>query len=83
MTSQDTEVTFSPSEQLVSITDTRGVITYVNVEFSRVSGYSPEELIGQHHNIVRHRDMPKAAFSDLWLKLKKKPSVAGYGQKPH
>jgi len=70
MTSQDTEVTFSPLEQLVSITDTRGVITYVNDEFSRVSGYTPEELIGQHHNIVRHRDMPTAAFADLWLKLK-------------
>jgi len=70
MTSQNTEVLFSQLEQLVSITDTRGIITYVNNAFSRVSGYSPEELIGQHHNIVRHSDMPSAAFSDLWQKLK-------------
>ena len=71
MTSHGTEVLFSQSEQLVSITDTRGVITYVNNDFSRVSGYSSEELVGQHHNIVRHSDMPSAAFADLWLKLKK------------
>ncbi|MCJ8300653.1 MAG: methyl-accepting chemotaxis protein, partial [Pseudomonadales bacterium] len=58
------------SDQLVSITDTRGIITYVNDEFSKVSGYTPEELIGQHHNIVRHSDMPSAAFADLWGKLK-------------
>ena len=70
MTSQNTEMLFSPSEQLVSITDTRGIITYVNDAFSRVSGYTQEELIGQHHNIIRHSDMPSAAFADLWQKLK-------------
>jgi PAS domain S-box-containing protein len=70
MDNKDNEVIFSPSEQLVSITDTQGVITYVNTAFARVSGYSSEELIGQHHNIVRHSDMPAAAFADLWKKLK-------------
>ncbi|EPJ54590.1 MAG: methyl-accepting chemotaxis protein [Osedax symbiont Rs2] len=70
MASQDVEVTFSQSNQLVSITDTQGVITYVNDQFCEVSGYSREELLGQHHNIVRHPDMPRAAFADLWLKLK-------------
>jgi len=70
MTSQDAEVTFSQSDQLVSITDTSGMITYVNDEFCRVSGYSRAELVGQPHNIVRHRDMPSAAFADLWKKLK-------------
>lgn len=64
------EVTFSATEQLVSITDLKGRITYVNDEFAKIAGYTREELIGQHHNIVRHPDMPKAAFSDLWLKLK-------------
>ncbi|EPJ54588.1 MAG: hypothetical protein OFPI_06400 [Osedax symbiont Rs2] len=72
MINQTSEVSFSSSEQLVSITDTRGVITYVNNEFCRVSGYSKEELLGQNHNIVRHRDMPAAAFADLWEKLKSK-----------
>jgi len=64
------EVVFPASEQLVSITDVRGVITYVNDNFARVAGYSPQELIGKNHNVVRHPDMPAAAFSDLWLKLK-------------
>ena len=64
------EVIFSTSEQLVSITDLKGIITYINDNFSRVSGYSREELIGKHHNIVRHADMPAAAFADLWKKLK-------------
>ena len=64
------EVFFSTSEQLISITDLQGVIVYVNEEFCRVSGYSQEELIGQHHNFIRHPFMPKDAFSDLWLKLK-------------
>lgn len=68
--SNSREVEFSPSEQLVSITDVRGVITYVNDNFARIAGYTPEELVGQHHNIVRHPDMPAAAFGDLWAKLK-------------
>ncbi len=64
------EVTFSKSEQLISITDLQGVITYVNDDFCRIAGFSREELIGQHHNIIRHPDMPAAAFADLWQKLK-------------
>ena len=64
------EVVFSPSEQLVSITDLRGVITYVNDIFAQVAGYSPDELVGKNHSIVRHPDMPAAAFGDLWDKLK-------------
>ncbi|MDX1269852.1 MAG: PAS domain-containing protein, partial [Oceanisphaera sp.] len=62
----DEEVTYSSQEQLVSTTDLRGVITYANEVFCRVAGYRPEELIGKNHNIVRHPDMPKAAFQDLW-----------------
>ena len=66
----DQEVDFPADEQLVSTTDLRGVITYANDHFCRVAGYSRAELIGQHHNMVRHPDMPKAAFADLWGKLK-------------
>ena len=66
----DEEVDFSAHEQLVSTTDMRGVITYANENFCRVAGYSQAEMIGQHHNMVRHPDMPKAAFADLWGKLK-------------
>ncbi|WP_425666964.1 methyl-accepting chemotaxis protein [Vibrio tubiashii] len=57
-------------DQLVSTTDLKGVITYSNEAFSRVAEYSQQELLGQHHNIVRHGDMPKAAFADMWRNLK-------------
>ena len=66
----DEEVDFPSNEQLVSTTDLQGVITYANDHFCRVAGYSRAEMIGQHHNMVRHPDMPKAAFADLWGKLK-------------
>jgi len=55
---------------LVSETDTRGVITYANPKFCEVSGYSVEELVGKPHNIVRHPDMPKSAFKELWDTIK-------------
>ncbi|ART84069.1 aerotaxis receptor Aer [Oceanisphaera profunda] len=64
------EVTYSNQEQLVSTTDLRGVITYANEVFCRVAGYLPEEIVGKNHNIVRHPDMPKAAFHDLWVHAK-------------
>lgn len=65
----DEEVLFDDQEQLVSITDTRGIITYANKSFCEVAGYSEQELIGKNHNIVRHPDMPKAAFKDLWTQI--------------
>ena len=55
---------------ILSTTDTKGRITYVNPTFVEVSGYSTEELIGKAHNIVRHPDMPPEAFEDLWNTLK-------------
>lgn len=55
---------------LISETDTRGVITYANEKFCEVSGYSLDELMGKPHNIVRHPDMPKEAFRDLWETIK-------------
>ncbi|MCF3097522.1 PAS domain S-box protein [Aeromonas australiensis] len=67
---QDSEVEFPADEQLVSTTDLRGVITYANPAFCRIAGYSVEELVGHNHNLVRHPDMPKAAFADLWARLK-------------
>lgn len=51
---------------IVSETDTKGIITYANRKFCEISGYTQEELIGQPHNIIRHPDMPKEAFSKLW-----------------
>ena len=57
---------------IVSKTDPKGVITYVNQKFCDVSGYSKEELIGQSHNIIRHPDMPREVFKELWKTLQNK-----------
>ncbi|WP_368192150.1 methyl-accepting chemotaxis protein [Aeromonas sp. s8] len=65
----DTEVEFADDIQLVSTTDLTGDITYANPAFCQVAGYRLEEMLGQHHNLVRHPDMPKAAFADLWAHL--------------
>ncbi|MGZ5049923.1 MAG: methyl-accepting chemotaxis protein [Methylobacter sp.] len=66
----DVEHVLTDSDSIVSNTDLKGVITYANDGFVRLSGYSREELIGAPHNIVRHPDMPKEAFADLWALLK-------------
>ncbi|WP_192030105.1 methyl-accepting chemotaxis protein [Pseudomarimonas arenosa] len=55
---------------IASTTDTRGIITDVNDYMVEISGYRRDELIGRPHNIVRHPDMPPAAFTDLWRSLK-------------
>ena len=56
-------------EYIVSKTDLKGQITYVNSPFVEISGFSEEELLGNAHNIVRHPDMPPAAYADLWRTL--------------
>ncbi|WP_294965571.1 PAS domain S-box protein [Sulfurimonas sp.] len=55
---------------IFSITDSQGTIKEVNKNFEAISGYSKEELIGQAHNIVRHEDMPKEAFRQMWKTIK-------------
>ncbi len=56
---------------IVSKTDLKGAITYVNQDFLDISGYSEVELMGKNHNIVRHPDMPPIAFQDLWDTMKR------------
>lgn len=51
---------------LVSKTDLKGIITYSNDSFEKTSGYTKNELLGNPHNMVRHPDMPKEAFKNLW-----------------
>lgn len=55
---------------IYSRTDLKGIITYASKEFINISGYSKEELIGHPHNIVRHKDVPKEAFEDMWKTIK-------------
>ena len=64
------EIVLPAGEQLISTTDLKGRITSINEAFIRVSGYSREELLGKNHNIVRHPEMPTAAFQNMWGDLK-------------
>ncbi len=71
------EVAMRDDETLISTTDLKGRITYVNPAFVRISGFSEEELLGSAHNIVRHPDMPPQAFEDLWQTIKAGQSWQG------
>ena len=70
--------TIVPSgELIVSRTDLKGIITYANDTFAEISGYEVDELIGKAHNIVRHPDMPKSIFEQLWNDIQTKGSWSG------
>lgn len=56
--------------EIISTTSPAGVITSVNEDFTRIAGFSEDELLNKSHNIVRHPDMPQAAFADMWSHLK-------------
>jgi len=60
------ERTFAEDEIIVSKTDLTGRITYANDVFQRVSGFTTTEIIGQPHSFIRHPDMPRAVFKQLW-----------------
>ncbi|MDD2894703.1 MAG: EAL domain-containing protein [Aliarcobacter sp.] len=62
---------------IVSKTDLNGVITYVNDKFCEISGYTKDELIGQHHNIIRHPDTQKEFFYELWKTISNKKIFKG------
>lgn len=59
-------VRYSNDESLISTTTKESHITYCNDSFSQISGYSEQELLGKPHNVIRHSDMPKEAFGQLW-----------------
>ncbi|WP_312451334.1 methyl-accepting chemotaxis protein [Stutzerimonas nitrititolerans] len=60
------EVSVGENANILSTTDPRGRITYVNPDFVGISGYSESELLGEQHNLLRHPDMPTDAFAHLW-----------------
>ncbi|HCF9525655.1 TPA: PAS domain-containing methyl-accepting chemotaxis protein [Pseudomonas aeruginosa] len=62
---------------ILSTTSPQSHITYVNPDFIKISGFTEEELLGQPHNIVRHPDMPPAAFEHMWSTLKSGRSWMG------
>lgn len=67
---REDEYRMTENDILISATDARGVITFANNQFYSVAQYGNGELVGKPHNIIRHPDMPKTAFKDLWETIK-------------
>ena len=67
-----------PDDFIVSKTDTKGRITYVNRIFIDLAEYTEEELLGKPHNIVRHPSMPRAIFKLLWERIRNKQEIFAY-----
>ncbi len=72
------EIELDTKAFLVSETDEKGIIRFANDEFCKYAGYSLDELLGKPHSIVRHPDMPRAAFKDLWDTIKKGERWRGF-----
>ena len=68
---------FPDDAYILSETDEKGIILYVNDIFCKIAGYKPEELLGEPHNIVRHPDMPRIAFKGLWDDIQSKGFWSG------
>ena len=73
----DEEVIFD-GRSLITETDLKGIITFVNRKFVEMTGYSKQEAIGESHNILRHPDMPKAGFEGMWKLIKEGKVWDGY-----
>lgn len=71
------EYVLKENDSIVSKTDLKGMITYADENFIRISGYSLTELIGTSHNILRHPDVPVEFFKDLWISLKEERPWTG------
>lgn len=71
------ETKIPEDELIVSRTDLKGNITYANETFAQISGYEIDELIGKSHNILRHPDMPKRVFKNLWETIKEEKRWQG------
>ena len=63
---------------IISQTDLKGIITFANRKFREIAGYDKEELLGKPHNIIRHPDMPKAAFKEMWDTIQQDKEWHGY-----
>lgn len=72
------EILLKSDSFLISHTDTKGIIQFASDDFCTVAEYDIQDLIGKPHSIVRHQDMPKAAFKDLWDTVKKGNIWSGF-----
>ena len=73
----DIEVIF-PGGSMITETDLKGVITFANRKFLQMTGYTLDEVIGKMHSMIRHPQMPKAAFKQLWETIQKGEDWNGY-----
>ncbi len=74
----DLETRFPTGELIVSQTDVAGIITMCNEAFVHMSGFTRDEIMGAPHSILRHPDMPQAAFADLWSTVDQGKRWSGY-----
>lgn len=72
------ERTFRDDEIIVSKTDPKGLLTYVNQHFVDISGYAEDELIGKPHNVIRHPEMPRVLFKLLWEQINSGQELFAY-----
>jgi len=72
------ERTFLPNEIIVTKTDLKGKMTYVNKSFLKLAGYTEAECLGQQHNLIRHPHMPRAVFKLLWDTLRSEQEIFAY-----
>lgn len=72
------ELILDPHDTIQSRTDARGVITFANPTFARISGYSREELVGAPHSIVRHPGMPRSVFYAMWQTVQSGEEFFGF-----
>ena len=76
--SSEKETVLDEYSFLVSETDSKGIIQFANEDFCKVAEYTIDELRGQPHSMVRHKDMPKKAFKSLWDTVQKGEIWTGY-----
>ena len=78
----EVEVTFEElgleNRSIISRTDLNGIITFANKAFCQLSGYEKNELLGKPHSIIRHPDMPKTIFKEMWATIKANQKWHGF-----
>ncbi len=72
------EIILDDDSFLVSRTNAKGIIEFASNDFCEIAGYDVNDLIGKPHNIIRHPDMPRAAFKDLWDTIKRGEIWSGF-----
>ncbi|WP_321391925.1 PAS domain-containing protein [Emcibacter sp.] len=74
----DEEITLDHEDIIVSKTDLKGRITYVNDTFCKIAEMREREVLGEQHSIIRHPDMPRSVFQLLWETIQYKREIFAY-----